>query len=393
MPPKRREEEEPERELVLGRPGNNLKLGIVGVPNVGKSSFFNVLTRCNIPAENFPFCTIDPNEAVVPLPDQRFKWLCSKYQPRSEVPPTITINDIAGLVRGASEGAGLGNDFLSHIAAVDGIYHLCRAFEGEEVTHVEGDVNPVRDLEIVEDELLIKDTNLIRKLIEGMRKNVERGVGGREKALEFESLEKVLAFLETERKAVRFGQWTPQDIETLNKYQLLTAKEVIYLVNLSKRDYLRRGNKWLPKIAAWVNSRGGGLVIPFSVEFEQEMLDLEMAGEDAVKAYKEENPTHKSMLARILKSGYAALHLQHFFTAGPQEVRGWTLKRGKTAVEGAALIHSDIAKNLIRTEVFNFSDIKELGSEEEVQKAGRKRTEGKKYVMQDGDVVYFRHNA
>eukprot|EP00968_Pinguiococcus_pyrenoidosus_P028971 scaffold8229_cov239-Pinguiococcus_pyrenoidosus.AAC.2 len=368
-------------------------MGIVGVPNVGKSSFFNALSRCNIPAENFPFCTIEPNEAVVPLPDQRFKWLCQHFHPRSEVPPTITINDIAGLVRGASEGAGLGNEFLSHISAVDGIYHLCRAFENDEVTHVEGDVNPVRDLEIVDDELMIKDMNLLDNAIEGMRKNVERKVGGRERQLEFESLQKALAFMREEGKPVRFGNWTSQDIEVLNRYQLLTAKEVVYLVNLSKRDYMRKGNRWLPKIAEYVKEKGGGIIIPFSVEFEQEWLDADMGGEDALKAFKEEHPNQRSMLPRILKTGYQALHLIHFFTCGADEVRGWTIRRGKTAPEAASVIHSDIGKNFIRAEVYHYNDIKELGNEAEVQSGGRKRTEGKAYVVQDGDICFFRHNS
>uniref|UniRef100_A0A7S2V0U7 Obg-like ATPase 1 n=1 Tax=Fibrocapsa japonica TaxID=94617 RepID=A0A7S2V0U7_9STRA len=385
--------EEAPRKLTLGRPGNNVKIGIVGMPNVGKSSFFNLLAKLNVPAENFPFCTIDPNVAMVPVPDRRFNWLVEHFHPASVVPPVVTITDIAGLVRGAAEGAGLGNAFLSHISATDAIYMMLRAFEGDDVTHVEGDVNPVRDMEIIFDELLLKDIDRIKGAVEGMAKNVSRGVGGREKKQEFDSLEKILKFMEEERKWVRFGEWTAQDIEVLNQHQLLTAKEIVYLVNLSKRDYLRKANKWLPRINEAVQGAGGGQIIPFSVAFEQELYDLELSGKEQLEEYLKANPTHKSALPRILRMGYHALQLIHFFTCGSDEVKGWTIRDGKLAPEAAGVIHSDFERGFICAEVQAFEDLKELGSEEAVKKSGKLRQQGKKYVVQDGDIIFFKFNV
>ncbi|CAM9272391.1 unnamed protein product [Chrysoparadoxa australica] len=388
MPPKKKSTEEGPRKVILGRPTNNVKMGIVGMPNVGKSSFFNLLSKMNVAAENYPFCTIDPNVAMVNVPDQRFKWLCSKYKPKSEVPPTMTITDIAGLVKGAAEGAGLGNAFLSHISATDAIYMMLRAFEDADITHVEGDVNPVRDIDIINEELLLKDIELLTNSIERDRKNVERNLGGKEKKMEFASLEKALAYLQETRKPIRFGEWTACDIDALNKQQLLTSKEVVYLVNLSKNHFLRKGNKWLPKITEKVAEIGGGQIIPFSVEFEVEWLDQELAG--TLPAYKEANPTHRSMMNRILKTGYSALQLVHYFTAGADEVKAWTIKDGWLAPQAAGVIHTDFEKGFICAEVMTYDDLKELGDEEAVKKAGKYRQQGKKYVVQDADVIFFK---
>ena len=244
MPPKK--SAEPPKKAYLGRPGNNLKMGIVGLPNVGKSTFFNTLSKLNVPAENRPFCTIDPNVASVTLPDQRFTWLCDKYRPASRVPPVITVTDIAGLVRGAAEGEGLGNAFLSHIAAVDGIFHMCRAFEDTSdltVTHVEGDVDPVRDMTIINNELRIKDLAQLNTAIEPMRRTVERGQ--KTHKAEFDTLSKAKEWMEAGH-GIAGGDWDPNDVEILNRYAFLTAKPQIFLVNLSKRDYIRKKNKYGP---------------------------------------------------------------------------------------------------------------------------------------------------
>ncbi|ETW10371.1 GTP-binding protein YchF, variant [Aphanomyces invadans] len=354
MPPKKKEEAP---KVYLGRPTNNVKIGIVGLPNVGKSTFFNTVSKLNIPAENFPFCTIEPNQAMIPVPDQRFTWLCEKYKPASEVPPVLAITDIAGLVKGAAEGAGLGNAFLSHIQAVDAIYHMVRAFDSKDVTHVEGNVDPVRDMEIILHELRLKDIDRVSKQAEGMRKNVERGLGGKEKKMEYEALLKALEWLQS-GKDISFGQWSAFEVDILNTLQLLTAKPVVFLVNVSKKDYLRKGNKYLPAIAEFVAARGGNeTVLPISCEFEMEMVDLDISGQG--DAYREANPTHKSVLNRVIRLGYHALGLIHFFTAGKDEVRGWTLRKGRKAPQAAGVIHSDFEKGFIMAEVQSFADLKE----------------------------------
>lgn len=269
----------------------------------------------------------------------------------------MTITDIAGLVRGASEGAGLGNAFLSHIQAVDAIYHMVRGFDSSEVTHVEGSVDPVRDIKIIQDELRLKDLDRVTKAAEGMKKNVERNLGGKEKKMEYETLIRVQEWLE-QGKDVSFGNWNAFEVEVLNQMQLLTAKPVVFLVNVSKRDYLRKSNKYLPKIAEFLKERGGNEpVVPLSCEFELEMLDLEAGGQ--LEEYQKANPTHKSILNRVLKMGYHALGLIHFFTAGKDEVRGWTIRKGRLAPQAAGVIHTDFEKGFIMAEVQAFADLKE----------------------------------
>jgi obg-like ATPase 1 len=273
------------------------------------------------------------------------------------VPPVITITDIAGLVKGAAEGAGLGNAFLSHIQAVDAIYHMVRGFDSAEVTHVEGNVDPVRDIEIIQQELRLKDIERVSKLVNANRKTVEKGVGGKDKKLEWEALVRVQEWLEA-GKDVSFGQWSVLEVDVLNQLQLLTAKPVVFLVNVSKRDYLRKGNKYLTKIADFVKERGGDEpVIPISCEFELEMMDLEAGGQ--LEAYQKENPTHKTILNRVLKMGYHALGLIHFFTFGKVEVRGWTIRKGRLAPQAAGVIHSDFERGFIMAEVQAFADLKE----------------------------------
>merc|ERR1712018_406915 len=233
MPPKKKKgDEEEKKPAIMGRMGTNLRCGIVGLPNVGKSTFFNVLTKSSAPAENFPFCTIDPNESRVPVPDARWDWLCDYHKPASKVPAFLNIMDIAGLVKGAAEGQGLGNAFLSHIKACDAMFHLCRTFEDKEITHVEGEVDPVRDLDIINEELRLKDEEYFMKAFVDLEQKYQRG----EKKLkqEYDGMCKIKEILVEQKKHIRFGEWSANDVELLNKHLFITAKPMIYLVNLSE---------------------------------------------------------------------------------------------------------------------------------------------------------------
>lgn len=282
------------------------------------------------------------------MPDERFDHLVSVYKPKSVIPAVLTVTDIAGLVKGAAEGAGLGNAFLSNIQAVDGIFHVCRAFSGDDITHVEGRVDPCEDLDIIHNELRLKDVSIVQAQVDGRRKNVERGMGGKEAKEEFAALEKCLAWLNT-GKDVRQGEWGAMEVEAINKLQLLTAKPMVYLVNLSEKDYIRKRNKFLEPLAAWIKARGQeDKILPFSCEFEGKLADME-GGKEAREAYCKEVGA-KTCMPRIIKIGYHALSLCHYFTAGPDEVRAWTVKQGSSAPQAAGVIHTDFLKNFIAAE-------------------------------------------
>lgn len=387
MPPKK--VEEPEKKPLIGRVGTNLKVGIVGVPNVGKSTFFNVLTKSQAAAENFPFCTIDPNESRVPVPDERFDYLCEYHKPLSKVPAFLNVVDIAGLVKGAAEGQGLGNAFLSHIKACDAIFNLCRAFDDEDVIHVDGEVNPVRDLETIGEELRLKDEEQLLQNLDKLERVVARG-GDKKLKPEYDALLKIKGVLVDEKKHIRFGDWTTNEIEILNKYLFLTSKPALYLVNLSEKDYIRKKNKWLPKLKEWVDKNDpGALLIPFSGASETKLLDMEP---DQRAAYlKEHNVT--SALDKIIVNGYKALQLEYFFTAGPDEVKAWTVLKGTKAPQAAGRIHTDFEKGFIMAEVMHYKDFKEEGSEAAAKSAGKYRQQGRNYTVEDGDIIFFKFNA
>jgi len=385
MPPKKNAV--PEAKPLIGRVGTNLKVGIVGLPNVGKSTFFNILTKSEAPAENFPFCTIDPNESRVPVPDERFDWLCNFYKPASKVPAHLSIMDIAGLVKGAHEGQGLGNAFLSHIRSVDAIFHLCRAFDSEEVTHVEGDVNPVRDIEIINEELRLKDEEYLGAQIEKAEKNLR---SDKKSKPEYDILCKIKGVLVDQKKHIRYGDWNAYDIEVLNKHLFITSKPVIYLVNMSEKDYIRKKNKWLLKLKEWIDTNDtGAIMIPFSGAFEGKIFEMDT---DARTAYLEDNKV-TSALEKIIVQGYKALQLMYYFTGGHDEVKAWTIQKGTKAPQAAGRIHTDFEKGFIMAEVMKFNDLKEEGSEAAVKAAGKYRQQGKLYVVEDGDIILFKFNA
>jgi len=388
MPPKKKAVEE--KEVILGRFGTSLKVGIVGVPNVGKSTFFNVLTNSQIAAENFPFCTIDPNESRVPVPDERYDFLCDYHKPASKVPAFLNVVDIAGLVAGASEGAGLGNAFLSHISACDAIFQMLRAFEDEDVTHVDGNVDPIRDLKTILDELRLKDVEYFKRQYDEFEKKCKRG---NDKALkeEFAIIEKCLNLLEKDEKHLRFiKDWSANEVEVLNKHLPLTAKPMLYLVNLTEKDIIRKKNKWLVKIKQWIDENDpGAQLIPFSAALEQKKFDV--GAEDFAK-FCEENKV-ASVLPKIIKSGFTMLQLQYFFTAGSDEVKAWTIQKGTKAPGAAGKIHTDFEKGFIMAEVMKFDDFKENGSEAACKAAGKYKQEGKQYVVHDGDIIFFKFNA
>lgn len=388
MPPKK--VEEPERKPLIGRVGTNLRVGIVGVPNVGKSTFFNVLTKSQAAAENFPFCTINPNESRVPVPDARFDYLCNYYKPASKVPAFLNVVDIAGLVKGASEGQGLGNAFLSHISACDAIFHLCRAFDDDDVTHVEGDVNPVRDLEIIYEELRLKDEEQLMKSLDKLERTVGRGADKKMKP-EYDCLLKVKTVLVDEKKHIRFADWNTNEIDILNKHLFLTSKPGIYLINLSEKDYIRKKNKWLAKIKEWVDKHDpGAIIIPFSGAFEHKLVEMEDEAERA-KYLQEVGAT--SALDKIIVQGYKALQLEYFFTSGTDEVKAWTIQKGTKAPQAAGRIHTDFEKGFIMAEVMKYTDFKEEGSEAAAKAAGKYRQQGRNYTVEDGDIIFFKFNA
>ncbi|OHT01109.1 GTP-binding protein YchF containing protein [Tritrichomonas foetus] len=336
---------------------------------------------------NYPFCTIEPNLARVEVPDERFTWLCQLFKPKSEVPATLSVTDIAGLVRGACKGEGLGNEFLSNIRAVNGIYQVVRLFEDEDVVHVEGKVDPVRDLQIISEELKQKDIEWMTKLQADLQKKMV--CEPRKYKDEFALCNKVLDFLNNDPRPIRAGDWTQVEIEYIEGLNILTSKPTIYLLNMDEKSYLTKKNKFLGPVAQWIKNFSGEPIIPFSAVFERELE--EMGPELAEKTLKEKNT--KSSIGRIITTGYHDLGLINFFTCGADEVRGWTVRDGATAPIAGGVIHSDFLDYFIKAQVYHYHDLHELGSETAVKSAGKMRIEGKNYVVQDGDIIFFQHGS
>ncbi|KAJ6103063.1 Obg-like ATPase 1 [Penicillium sp. IBT 16267x] len=391
MPPKKAQVQE---KVLLGRPGNNLKSGIVGLANVGKSTLFQSITKSSLgnPA-NFPYATIDPEEARVIVPDERFDWLCEHYKPKSIVPANLTVYDIAGLTRGASTGAGLGNSFLSHIRAVDAIFQVVRCFDDAEIIHVEGDVDPVRDLEIISDELRVKDIEFVEKALEALGKQTRRGGQSLEmKKLKEEeaTVAKVLQFLK-DGNDIRNGDWSPKEVEAINPLFLLTAKPCVYLINLSEKDYIRKKNKYLPPLFEWIKKHSeGSPILPISACFEERLAQM---GDDAAAAEECKKLGTQSGLPKVITTMRSALNLGSFFTTGTDEVRQWTIRKGTKAPSAAGVIHGDFEKTFIQAIVYNYATLKELGDEAAVKAAGKIMTKGKDYVVEDGDILLIKAGA
>lgn len=366
---------------------DKMKLGIVGLPNVGKSTLFNAITHAKAEMANYPFCTIDPNVGLVKVPDERLQKLADMYNSQRIVHAAIEFYDIAGLVRGASKGEGLGNQFLSHIREVDAIVEVLRCFEDENVVHVDGSVDPIRDIETIHVELMLADLEIVEKKREKIRK-----VAKADKAMrpEADALEKVYATLSA-GKSARTAPLSKEEWDLLRGYGLLSAKPMIFVANVAEAEIADDGAN-NPHVAALRNfaQENKAEVVVISAEIEAEIAALD----DADRAvFMDELGLHSSGLDRLIVSSYDLLGLMSFLTAGPQEVRAWTIRKGTPAVEAAGKIHTDIQRGFIRAETISYPELMQCGSMQNAKEKGLVRLEGKDYILQEGDIVLFRFNV
>ena len=360
------------------------KCGIVGLPNVGKSTLFNALTRAGIEAENFPFCTIDPNTGIVPVPDPRLNELANLVRPEKVIPASMEFVDIAGLVAGASEGEGLGNQFLTHIRETDAIAHVVRCFEDENIVHVSGSVSPTEDIEIINTELALADLDSLSRISERLKRVANSG--DKESINTLEVLSKLEASLES-GGAIRNLELSDQEEAEIENFHFLTNKPVLYVANVAEDGFT--DNRMVEEVQKIANEeRAEVITVSNQIEAElAELSDLERS------EFLENLGLEEAGLDRLIRAGYKLLGLQQYFTAGPKEVRAWTIPVGATAPDAARVIHTDFKKGFIRAEVISYQDFIVHGGEQRAKEAGKWRLEGKQYLVEDGDVVHFRFNV
>ena len=364
-----------------------LKAGIIGLPNVGKSTLFNAITKKNILAANYPFATIDPNVGIVTVPDKRLEVLNDMYMPERLIATQYEFIDIAGLVKGASKGEGLGNKFLANIREVDAIVQVVRCFENKDIIHVEGNIDPIRDIEIVNYELILSDL----EIVEGRLGRIEKkAVTTNDKELLFEvDLLKKLINILSSGKMLRLESFDEKESKVIKTYNLITNKPFIYLANVSEDDLLNKENDYVKKVREYASKENAAVVL-MCAKIESELSELD---EESKKEFLNDLGIQNSGLDELIHITYHILGLKTFFTVGKDEVRAWTFKNGMKAPECAGLIHTDFEKGFIKAEVMSYDDLVSCGSELKVKEAGKARLEGKDYIMQDGDICLFRFNV